>query len=128
VSQAWILGLTDSLELIWQLVFLANSVTSRKGTSNVCDHNSGNGEWLVDFPNLPRAFPKAASRRRLHENRGWLVNCDICLGPLERPHHLAAITTAETGCGWSIVISASGLSNGRILCLRSRRRLHGNGR
>lgn len=33
MSQAWILGLTDSLELIWQLVILANSVTSRKATS-----------------------------------------------------------------------------------------------
>ena len=71
------------------------------------------------------------SRQQLHGNGERLVGCDVCLGPLERPHPASSITTAAS---WKRRMvgrfpkTASGFSKGRILCLRSRQRLHGNGR
>ena len=93
-----------------------------------------NAKRLVDFRNLPRASRMAASCVFDHDS-GFLEtrNCwsisEVCLGPSKRPHPLSGIMTTASWkrgmVGW-LQKSAWGLSNGCILCMRSRQWLPGN--
>lgn len=69
------------------------------------------------------------SQEQLPGKSKQLVDTQICLKPVERLHSLSGITTVASwkrGMGGWLQKSAWGLSNGRILCLRSRPRLRRN--